>query len=176
LPRALRTFKLSRGAAKESKVFYRYALKALLADPFQRSVLDIVIETTSGGATPEQAFESKTLYSFCNQVGEELQKLPDQARTAVRLYFGLPAPPNETPEREHTLLEIAHYLKCSEYSAREAVVDGLAELAVRLRVRGPFSKQERELMYYVFLERMDLQAAADHMSMHLTMLVICWLQ
>jgi hypothetical protein len=130
-------------------------------------VLDIVTQTKSGGFTPEQALESETFYELCSQVGEQLHELPAHAQSAVRLYFGLPASPTETSEREHSLLEIANHLGCSEYLAREAVVDGLAELAVRLSIKGPFSEQERELMHHMFIERMDLHPAAGHMSMHL---------
>ena len=171
LPQAVRTFKPRLGVGKEtawlSQVFYRFALKAILKDPFERSVLDLATIAKSNEPTPEQALESNALAKLSSQVGEQLETLPVKEQTALRLYFGLAAEPNEAWEPERSFREIAAHLGCTEYLAREAVVDGLAEIAARLSMKGPFSKREQELMRYVFIERMDLQEAAQHMSMNL---------
>lgn len=171
LPRALRTFKPSLGVGNETawltQVFYRFALKAVLADPMDRSILDIAAIAKSGEPTPEQAVEANALSILSNQVDHHLRELPPKEQVALRMYFGLPSVPGEPPEPESSFHEIGTRLGCSEYLARKAVVDGLAEIAVRLSVGGPFSSGERALMRCVFLERMNLHAAAHYLSLSL---------
>jgi hypothetical protein len=166
LPHAVRSFNPFRGIGKEhawlETVFYRFALKELIADRSQKSSLDLFLARpkTSGLAPwsniradlPESVDESRLA-----QIPGVLDQLSGNSRTAVEFYFGFRG-------REHTLSEVGRQLHCSEYVARSTLIDAITCVAAQLGVRGPLEEGEFQILQMLFVKGMDLATAVKQLG------------
>jgi DNA-directed RNA polymerase specialized sigma24 family protein len=157
LPKAVRSFDLMRGDGHESAwlttVFYRYALRVLLADRVNRSHLEALTDSVPAEIPTTEPWHFTVQDDIQEKIRSALAQLPLTQRTALRLYFGVDGP-------EKTLSEIGGTLGCSEYVARTAVVYGLALLGLMLGVQGPINQQAADLLELTLLKGMPLLDAA----------------
>jgi DNA-directed RNA polymerase specialized sigma24 family protein len=132
LPRAARRFDLRKGRGSElawlETVFYRYAVKILVADRVNRRQL---IALQAGIPDHFEPDDQEPL----NNIVAAFERLPSSERKALELYYGL-------YQRPATISEVAHELTCSEYHARAAIIDGLMRLASSSGIQADLSDKE----------------------------------
>lgn len=162
LPKAVRSFDLQRGDGHETAwlttVFYRYALRALLADRANRAHLDALTDTLASPSLVELPWAVTLGNGAWEQVSASLDRLPPPQRIALRMYFGLDGP-------EQTIATIATELGCSEYLARTTLVYGLATVALLLGGLNLIDPRAMELLRATLLEGRSLSSAARALHM-----------
>jgi hypothetical protein len=161
LPSAVRAFDLVRGHGSEGAwletVFYRFALKVLLADRAAEKQLK-EMQRQRVEETLEECLDSQTEAHLLAVLPQALQFLPAAERRAIELYFGI------SGGREHTVAEVATKLGCSLYHAKATVVIGLARLAGQLGIHGQLEDEEFRFIRFFLVEGYDLESAARQLG------------
>jgi len=159
LPQAVRSFDPVRGAGHEhawlQTVFYRFALRLLVADREQQWSLDLLAGPDPGPPSDSGHTKSGGDVRMLERIPDLVEQLPTDSRTAIELYFGFHG-------REHALVELAQRLNCSEYIARTTLIDAIAEVAVRLGIKGPLEANEYKILQCVVEKGMDVNATAKY--------------
>ncbi len=161
LRNAVRSFDLRRGEGHEdawlTTVFYRYALRSLLADRANRSYLS-ALDSRSALEIPSASDDSHWTEEQGALLLSNLPRLPPLERTALQLYFGFDGP-------EKTLAEIGDVLQCSEFKARSAVIRGMAALTALTDSPAGLTAIERTLLQQTTVEGRSLAAVAKSLGL-----------
>ena len=161
LPRATKAFDMQRGRGHENAwlttVFYRFALKMVLADRAAERQL-IELQRARVPETAVSEIEAREEADMLARVPAFLSGLSKAEQRALKLYFGV------AEGREHSVAEIAADLGCSPYHAKAAVVMGLARIASQLRAQGPLTADEFHFVQMFFAEGNDLDDAARQLG------------
>jgi len=156
LPSAVSAFDRVRGRGREvawlETVFYRFALKSMLAEKRAEQQL-AEIQRERLDETPEAHLESEEEGRVAGALMDVLEGLPANERRAIDLYFGV------VGGREHSIAEVAADLDCSAYQAKAAVIVGLARLAGELGVQGRLTDEEFHFVRTYFVEGFDLASS-----------------
>jgi RNA polymerase sigma factor (sigma-70 family) len=158
---AVRAFDLVRGRGSEGAwletVFYRFALKVLLADRTATKQLE-ELQRQLPEEPLEELLDSQAEARLLAALPRVLQCLPAGERRAIELYFGVAG------GREHTVADVAAALDCSSYHAKAAIVMGLARLAGQLGVQGQLEDEEFRFIRFFLVEGYDLESAAHQLG------------
>jgi hypothetical protein len=161
LREALISFDPSRGEGKESAwvstVFFRYALRRVIAARRNQASFDLVFDVADSSMSAEEAAERHTRERMLEGLPGAIAALARPQRHAVALYFGL-------AKGEHTIEQVARALGTNAYFARAAIASGLGSIAARLGATGLFDHTELRLARQLFVEGADLDSMASSLG------------
>lgn len=144
-----------REAAWLGTVFYRYALRQVLAMRQTVALADWLEQEDlpAPESDPLAVLEQRAQEQVLALLPQQLGLLPQLERQALSLYFGFAC-------REHTVAEVAEALGTNPYFARTALVSGLGALAAASGTSGVLTEDELALARAVFLERRCVEQLA----------------
>lgn len=161
LGRAVRSFDPEVGIGRETEwlttVFYRFILKHVISDQQNKLSLEEIKAAEIASPSPMEELESESRESALFFLPEALDRLPEQDRKALELYFGFHG-------RERTLNEIATELGTSQYLARAQIVQSLGVLASKLGIERDLDQNEYSLLQMLFGEGMEIRVAAKKLE------------
>ena len=159
---ALKTFDALKGEGREaawlSTVFYRYALRHVMANRRLEDVLPLSDELPDLASEPQDVLERQAHEAVLQALPKTLAALPRMQREAVSLYFGFEG-------REQTIAEVAAALSTNVYFARTALISGLGAIAASTGAAGMLDKRELMLARSVFLEGRSIEHVAETSSL-----------
>lgn len=159
---ALKTFDALKGEGREaawlSTVFYRYALRHVMANRRLEDVLPLSDELPDLASEPQHVLERQAHEAVLQALPKMLAALPRMQREAVSRYFGFEG-------REQTIAEVAAALSTNVYFARTALISGLGAIAASTGAAGMLDKSELMLARSVFLEGRSIEHVAKTSSL-----------
>jgi RNA polymerase sigma factor (sigma-70 family) len=158
---ALNGFDPSRGEGHEaawmSTVFYRYALRHVMANRRLEDILPLSDELADAAADPLAVLEQRCIEAVGHELPAVLDRIPQKQREALALYFGFDG-------RQHTIAEVAAALSTNVYFARAALVSALGAVAASTGAAGLFTGRELETARSVFLDQCTIAQVAELQS------------
>lgn len=164
---ALSSFDPQRGEGHEaawlSTVFYRYALRQVLATRHTVALADWleIDDLPAEHADPPAVLEQRLQEAATVRLQDWLARLPRPQCDALTLYFGFRG-------REHTVAEVAHALGINAYFARTALVSGLGALAATSGAEGLLEPDERALAQALFVDGISIEGLAREQRVELS--------
>lgn len=159
---ALRTFDTLRGEGSEAAwmnvVFYRYALRHVMARRRLEEVLPLSDEWPDLNSEPQTVLEGQAHEAMTQALPQLLAALPSKQRKALTLYFGFEG-------RERTVAEVAQALSTNVYFARSVLISGLGAIAASIGAAGILDEGELLLARAVFLEGRSLADVSQRHSL-----------